>query len=141
VPRPQGQPPPAAALWGLLAGLGGAWRSARGLPSRGGADALGVRGSVPSTPALDLREPVRVTDTRTTDHPGGAQTLLDQPPRLAARRGHTRAFALGSYDPRPCAQLVAAPGPLVTRRPRQARITVEAERPVPTALPGPPRGG
>lgn len=120
--------------------LGVALRYARWLPSRGGPDAPGVRVQVPYTPALDLPEHVLVTDTRTTDHQGLAATLLDEPARLAALRGHTLAFDLGYYCHRHFAQLVAAAVHFVTRRHRQARITVEAERPVPTALPHTPAG-
>ncbi len=120
--------------------LGVALRYARWLPSRGGADVPGVRVQVPYTPALDLPEHVLVTDTRTTDHQGFAQTVLDQPARLAALRGHTLAFDLGYYCHRHFAQLVAAEVHFVTRRHHQARITVEADQPVQAALPGTPAG-
>lgn len=108
------------------------------LPSRGGADVPGVRVHVPYRPAWDLPDQVLVTDTRTPDGQACDQTLLDDPARLAALRGQTLAVDLGYYAHRRFARLLAAGVHVVTRRHVQARLSVEAERPVPVPLPGSP---
>ena len=100
-----------------------------------------MRIQVQYAPELDLPTAVNVTDTKTGDHKGLDETVIENPSRLAELAGHTLIFDLGFYSHRRFAPLLSAGIHLVTRLHPQARLQVASDLPLQKPLPSfqPPR--
>jgi hypothetical protein len=110
-------------------------RLAHWLPSLRQPESSGVRVQVWLHPSADLPEVVQITSVKLNDCQSWDQTVLGDPARLAALAGQTLVVDLGYYSHERFARLLAADVHLVTRRHPQARVTIDADRPIQPPLP------